>query len=109
MLLIRPAFRFMTRSEKTIPYISKGTIYRNLKVLKEAGLISELNLDGTVSRFEAKKTDHYHFRCEQCGRVMDIDEPVNRALDKEVSARTGLRISNHQLKFRGLCRECQKK
>ena len=47
---------------KEIPNISKGTVYRNLKVLQEMGLISELNLNGTVSRFEAKQESHYHFR-----------------------------------------------
>ena len=37
---------------KTIPGLSKGTVYRNLKILQEAGEISELNISGTVSRFE---------------------------------------------------------
>lgn len=93
--------------KKKIPNISKGTVYRNLKVLQESGQISELNLKGTVSRYEAKQESHYHFRCEQCGRVFDVDEPVNRELDRKVARRTGLRISYHQLEFRGLCKDCQ--
>ena len=40
--------------KKEIPNISKGTVYRNLKVLLETGEVSELNIRGTVSRFEAK-------------------------------------------------------
>ena len=92
---------------KEIPNISKGTVYRNLRILQESGQISELNLNGTVSRFEAKQESHYHFRCEQCGRVFDIDEPVDRELDRKVAKRTGLKISYHQLEFRGLCHDCQ--
>jgi Fur family peroxide stress response transcriptional regulator len=95
------------RVRKEIPNISKGTVYRNLKVLRETGLVSELNLNDTVSRFEAKQESHYHFRCEQCGRVFDIDEPVDRELDRRVALRTGFSISHHQLEFRGLCRDCR--
>jgi Fe2+ or Zn2+ uptake regulation protein len=92
---------------KEIPNISKGTVYRNLQVLQEDGAISELNLNGTLSRFEAKQDSHYHFRCEQCGRVFDLDEPVNHELNKRVAKRTGFKVSSHQLEFRGLCKDCQ--
>jgi Fur family peroxide stress response transcriptional regulator len=93
---------------KVIPSISKGTDYRNLNILKNMGEISELNLSGTVSRFEGKKNNHYHFTCEKCGRVFDLDEPVNGELDKQVAEKTGFKVSCHQLEFRGLCKDCQK-
>ena len=95
--------------KKEIPNISKGTVYRNLKVLQENGQVSELNLNGTISRFEVKQDSHYHFRCEKCGRVSDIDMPVDRELDRQVEKRTGLKVAYHQLEFRGLCKDCQKK
>jgi Fur family peroxide stress response transcriptional regulator len=94
---------------KQIPNISKGTVYRNLQVLREEGLISELNLNGTVSRYEEKQDKHYHFRCEKCGRVFDLDEPVDIEIDKRVSARTGLKVSSHYTEFWGLCKDCQQK
>jgi Fe2+ or Zn2+ uptake regulation protein len=92
---------------KEIPSISKGTVYRNLRVLQEMGLVSELNLNDTVSRFEAKRDGHYHFHCERCGRVFDIDEPINKELDRRIADRTGYKISYHQLEFRGSCHDCQ--
>lgn len=91
-----------------IPSISKGTVYRNLQVLRAEGVISELNLNSTLSRYEEKQDKHYHFRCEKCGRVFDLDEPVNTEIDKRVSARTGFMVSCHQTEFRGLCKYCQK-
>jgi Fur family peroxide stress response transcriptional regulator len=93
---------------KVIPRISKGTVYRNLKILYEAGEIAELNLNGTVTRYEGRKDNHYHFRCERCGRVFDMDEPVDTELDKRMAARTGFNISYHQLEFRGLCHDCER-
>ena len=94
--------------KKVIPHISKGTVYRNLNILREMGEISELNLSGTVSRFEGNPDNHYHFRCEKCGRVFDLEEPVNGELDKQVTEKTGFKVSYHQLEFRGLCKDCQK-
>ena len=94
---------------KVIPIISKGTVYRNLKILREDGKISELNLNGTVSRYEGNQENHYHFRCEKCGRIFDLDEPVNNELDERVAKRTGFTVSYHQLEFRGLCKDCQQK
>lgn len=94
---------------KLIPNISKGTIYRNLKILRDIGEISELNLSGTVSRYEGKKENHYHFRCEKCGQVFDLEEPVNKELNDKVARNTGFKVSYHQLEFRGLCKDCQQK
>jgi Fur family peroxide stress response transcriptional regulator len=92
---------------KLIPNISKGTVYRNLKILREMGEIAELDLSGTVSRYEGRRENHYHFRCIRCGRVFDLDEPVDRELDARVARETGFKVSYHQLEFRGLCKECQ--
>jgi Fe2+ or Zn2+ uptake regulation protein len=94
---------------KLIPNISKGTVYRNLKLLRDIGAISELNLNGTVSRYEGKLENHYHFRCEKCWRVFDLEEPVNKKIDGKVAKKTGFKVSYHQLEFRGLCKDCQNK
>ena len=93
---------------KEMPSISKGTVYRNLNLLSEAGQITELDLSGTLSRFDARQDNHYHFRCEKCGRVFDVDEPVDEEIDRRVARRTGFKISRHRLEFRGLCKDCQK-
>jgi Fe2+ or Zn2+ uptake regulation protein len=90
-----------------IPNISQGTVYRNLKILKEMGEILELNLDGTVSRFEGRKAAHYHFRCEKCGRIFDLDEPVHHEMNERIASRTGFLVTNHQLEFRGICDICR--
>jgi Fe2+ or Zn2+ uptake regulation protein len=94
---------------EVIPNISKGTVYRNLKILKERGEISELNLSGTVSRYEGQHDNHYHFRCEGCGKVFDLMEPVNKELDERIAKKTGFQVNYHQLEFRGLCQSCQSK
>jgi len=94
---------------KEVPNISKGTVYRNLQVLREDGAISELNLNGTISRYEEKQSRHYHFRCERCRRVFDLDEPVDTEIENRVAERSGFKVSSHQTEFRGLCKDCQQR
>jgi Fur family transcriptional regulator, peroxide stress response regulator len=93
--------------KKEIPNISKGTVYRNLQVLQEDGVISTLDLSGTLSRYEVKQKSHYHFRCEKCGRIFDLDEPIDNDIDAKISRQTGFKVSHHQTEFRGFCKECQ--
>jgi Fe2+ or Zn2+ uptake regulation protein len=76
--------------KKLIPALSKGTVYRNLKVLLEEGEISELALSGTMSRYEGNGKDHYHFICERCGKIIDLEEPIDRDLDRHLEEKTGL-------------------
>jgi len=92
--------------KKEIPNISLGTIYRNLRVMKEQGEILELEQTGTYRRFDGNSANHYHFRCEECGRVFDIDEPVVSGIDERVERNTGFKVSHHRLEFRGVCRDC---
>jgi len=102
------AERIYDEVRKEIPNISLGTVYRNLKLLRESREILEVDLSGTFSRFDGNPDNHYHFRCEKCGHVFDVDEPVNKELDERVARKTGFKISYHRLEFRGLCKECQK-
>ncbi len=94
---------------REIPNISLGTVYRNLKLMKQEGEILELDFAGTLNRFDGNAQNHYHFRCEQCDHVFDICEPLDNGINERVAHKTGFRVSSHRLEFRGLCNECQRK
>lgn len=89
-----------------IPRISFGTVYRNLKVLKEQGLLLELDYSRGFSRFDANVQNHYHFRCLQCERVFDVEEPVRRDFEQRVAQKMGFQVSYHRLEFYGKCNNC---
>jgi Fe2+ or Zn2+ uptake regulation protein len=95
------------KARKQIPRISKGTVYRNLAILLGKGKIAELNLSGTVTRYEFKQPFHYHFRCDQCDKVVDVNLPEARKLNRDASLATGFKVTHHQLEFRGLCQDCE--
>ncbi|HHT43218.1 MAG TPA: transcriptional repressor [Firmicutes bacterium] len=90
---------------KEMPQVSLGTIYRNLKTLSEHGEIQELAFGSTHSRFDANKDMHYHFVCEQCGMIEDLDIPPVEGLDDQVE-QLGFKVTSHRLEFYGSCPKC---
>jgi len=92
--------------KQEIPDISLGTVYRNLKLLKREGKVLELDFT-TLGRFDGNIYNHYHFRCERCGGMFDVDEPVDKLIDDRVAQKTGFKVTYHRLEFRGLCKDCQ--
>jgi len=93
---------------KEIPNISMGTVYRNLKLLAQDGQIREIEIPGSLSRFDGKKHNHYHFRCEKCGHLFDLDEVKDRTMETNIAQKTGFKVKRHYLEFIGLCLDCQK-
>jgi Fur family transcriptional regulator, peroxide stress response regulator len=94
--------------KKEIPNIGLATIYRNLRLLKKAGEVTEMHPSNDTARFDGCNIGHYHFCCDRCGQVMDLDEPYDTAIEANIAKKTGLKVTHHQLLLGGLCLECQK-
>lgn len=92
---------------KKLPHISLGTVYRNLDILSEHGLIRKLELGGSQRRFDGKVKNHYHIRCTRCGRVEDAPvEPLSK-LEDTLRGASDYEIVGHRLEFIGLCPRCK--
>ncbi len=90
------------------PDLSPGTVYRNLTILEEQGLVLVLHSGSTFDRFDADTSAHYHIICEKCGKVEDIALSADPAQDAAAQAVSGYKISSHRLDFFGICPGCQK-
>ena len=91
---------------RRLPRISLGTVYRNLKLLADQGLIQELDSRG-LGRYDGNSVRHYHFTCQVCGQISDLAETVDRGLDGRMAQRTGLEIWHHRIEFYGRCLTCR--
>ena len=90
-----------------IPDLSLGTVYRNLSLFKEQGLITSLGTVNGVERFDANTAPHVHFICTGCGRVDDLHSlPVPEELKHTAASSCGGNITGCQLTFTGICAEC---
>jgi Fur family transcriptional regulator, peroxide stress response regulator len=94
---------------RRLPRVSLGTVYRNLRVLVEEGLVQEL--PGPHTRFDGNLGRHHHFNCTTCGRILDVEgplcEPQTRAVSARVESLTGLTITHHRIEFFGRCPACR--
>ena len=89
-----------------ISSLSLGTVYRNLNILTEQGLIRKFDFGSTFDRYDADILPHYHFCCERCGSFIDLEMPVDEGLNKEVEKTTNFKIDSHRIEFYGICDKC---
>lgn len=91
------------------PSMSVATVYNNLKMLIEAGMVRELTYGDSSSRFDADVTEHYHIICEQCGKIEDFHYPSLTMVEQQAEKRTGYQISGHRMELYGVCADCRPK
>lgn len=91
---------------RRLPRISMGTVYRNLDLLSESGVIRKLDI-GPQRRFDGDTTEHYHVRCAGCGRVGDIHTGPIAGLDEFIKNGLEFDIIGYRLEFMGICRSCR--
>lgn len=91
------------------PGINLATVYRTLNALSKIGLIQQSFLGEGQKRGYYELIDkpvHYHFACQRCGKVLELEsEPLVQA-QGELEHRYGVRILNTHVKFEGLCPQC---
>jgi len=88
-----------------MPKISLGTVYRNLSVLKDEGVIREIYGTDKRAHYDADLSNHAHFICTDCGQISDVfgaPEVDWRTLKELV----GCEITSQRLDFQGRCAAC---
>lgn len=92
--------------ESKFPNMSVATVYNNLKVFIESGLVRELTFGDDSSRFDADMSDHYHAICVNCGKIVDFEVPALLEAEREAGKQTKFRVHGHRLEVYGTCPEC---
>jgi Fur family peroxide stress response transcriptional regulator len=84
-----------------------GTVYRNLNILLEQGLIKKIDFGSTFDRFDANIGPHYHLICDRCGAIIDLKLPIDESLNQRVSQMTPYAARLHRIEFYGNCDRCR--
>jgi len=95
--------------KRRLPRISLATVYRNLELLSQRGIIRKLDLGGAQRRFDADCTDHHHVRCTRCGRVDDVAGELPVSVEQSFDDTNGYQITGYRLELVGVCPQCQRK
>lgn len=93
------------------PKLNRVTVYRTIKMLKEGGMVDELDLmhfGGDQHYYETRnKQEHAHIICLRCGRVEEFyGDPLTR-LRRQVESTFGFQILIARTEIGGYCSHCQ--
>jgi len=95
--------------KQLMPRISLATVYRNLEILSEAGVISKLEISGRQKRFDYDPTDHDHIYCAVCHRVDNLNVEGAGVHKENLRSVKGYSVTGYRLEIIGICPECQAK
>jgi len=86
-----------------------GTVYNSLRYLTDMGLIKELKLGESVSRYDARTEEHQHIVCTVCGKVEEVLTEIPIEWLEEVARQTKYSISHPHIVMEGTCEACVSK
>lgn len=90
-----------------IPDLSLGTVYRNLAMFRQEGVIQSLGTVDGQERFDFNTEPHAHFICRHCHAVIDVAQPVLPDITLEdAGAASGGKVEACNVVFSGLCGKC---
>ena len=93
---------------KTHPSLSLATVYKNIILMVEKGVLVEVPITGKKSKYELIKEDHIHLVCTECGEVED--KPHDASADALFSSMTqseNFTLSKQQINLYGVCSHCK--
>ena len=93
---------------KVHPSLSLATIYKNIILMMEKGVLVEVPIAGKKPKYELAKTDHIHLVCTECGDVED--KPCAEDTDKlfdELTEKEHFKLNMRQVNLYGVCASCQ--
>jgi Fur family ferric uptake transcriptional regulator/Fur family peroxide stress response transcriptional regulator len=93
---------------KTHPSLSLATVYKNIILMVEKGVLVEVPITGKKPKYELVKDDHIHLVCTECGEVEDGPHNINAdALFSSMTKEENFSLSKQQINLYGVCAHCQ--
>jgi Fur family ferric uptake transcriptional regulator len=91
--------------------VSRGTVYRTLKLLVEAGLLREVRDTDVHVHYEPTfgRGEHEHLFCVECRRFIEFSDPQILARIREVCRRQRFQRHMHRVVVFGRCERCARR
>ena len=86
-----------------IPTLSKTTVHNTLKLFVQQKIARNIDIDERNARFDGTVEAHSHFRCKQCGCIIDVPlSETNDLLPKDID----FLIDEAYVNLKGICKRC---
>jgi Fur family ferric uptake transcriptional regulator len=93
------------------PDVGIATVYRTLTLMEKLKLVEKLDLDDGFSRYELARQNedhrHHHLICSRCGNVSEVEEDLLDSLEEQILKKNDFLVTDHRVKFYGLCSKCR--
>ncbi len=100
----KSADQLLILARKSMPGISRATVYNNLRSMESEGLIRRITGDDGTDVYDASFSLHAHLICTECGEIKDVECP---RLLAEMRAISGEDVTAYELKLRYVCKKCR--
>jgi Fur family peroxide stress response transcriptional regulator len=94
------------RVKREIPSVSLATVYKNLKMFLEAGLLREVTIHHGSLRLDPNTDPHHHLVCERCKSITDLPEDGIEPVRMRSKLPKGFHVQRYSVEFIGLCPKC---
>ena len=90
--------------------VSRATVYRNLDLLADCGLVRKYRLDRHRVLYEHIHAgmDHDHMVCRECGRVVEFVNRDMREKQEEICRAHGFDLQDLTVQVIGCCLPCKR-
>ena len=96
------------RVKKRIPAISLATVYKNIHLFVERGVLKELSMHHGSIRVELNGHHHHHMVCSHCKAIADIEEKDLGVVPVMQELLGGFQVERYSIDVIGICAACQK-
>ena len=95
-------------ASEQLPGVSLPTVYSTLELFEQLGIVRRVNGGGGTLLWDTRAGAHHHMICRNCGRIEDMDTPLDLEGARRSAARAGFQPDRAEVVVSGLCADCRR-
>src|SRR6188472_4379824 len=100
------AEELLAEAGEQLPGVSLPTVYSTLELFEQLGVVRRVNGGGGTLLWDTRTDTHHHMICRRCGRIEDMETPLDLERARRSAARTGFEPDRAEVVVSGLCADC---
>jgi Fe2+ or Zn2+ uptake regulation protein len=101
------AEKLLSEASEKLPGVSLPTVYSTLELFEQLGIVRRVNGGGGTLLWDTRADTHHHMICRRCGRIEDMETPLDLERARRSAARSGFQADRAEVVVSGLCRDCK--
>jgi len=103
------AEQLLSEASERLPGVSLPTVYSTLELFEQLGIVRRVNGGGGTLVWDTRADAHHHMICRRCGRIEDMETPLDLEPARRSAARSGFQPDLAEVVVSGLCASCARK